>query len=130
MWRWKWKMIALSMIGLLLGLGLHAAFATDTNRGGNRENSYQSSALYINSADALGGENHNDAHDDPGPGKGWGGNQSTVQRAVNYEGSMQKEFAHRFGNPTDPQGEEETKLYDWLGRTMHLLQDMAHSFPD
>jgi hypothetical protein len=128
--RWISLMIISSMIGFLLSLCLSAAFAIDKNRGGKNENSHRSLGLYLNSAEAIGGGNYNEDYDDPGPGKGWGGNHSTMRRAMNYEDWMRREVAHRSGNLSNLPEEERAKLYDWLGREMHLLQDMAHSSPD
>ena len=130
MWGWKSPMIISSMIGLLLSPCLSVAFAIYLDRGGNEGNLYRSRGLYLNSEEPIGGGNYNKDLDDSSPGKGWGRNHSTMQRAVNSEDLMRSEVTHRSGNLSNLSEEEKAKLYDRLGREMHLLQDMEHSFQD
>jgi hypothetical protein len=130
MWRWKLPLTIFSMIGFLLGLYLSAAFAFGMNSAGNDENSQRFLRLYWNSSEPIGAGKYNDDHIDPGPGKGWGGNPSTMQGTMNYEDRIRKEVDRRSGNLSNLSEEERAKLYDWLGREMHLLQDMPHSSQD
>lgn len=127
---WKSAVIILSMIGLLLGLGLSVAFAIDMNREGDGEDSRRSFGLYLGVAKPIGGGDYDKDYYDADPGKGWGGNVIARQRAMNYEDWIEMEVAHQPEAVSNLSEEERARLYDWLGRKMHLMQDMAHSFPE
>jgi len=130
MWRWKSSRIILSMIGFLLGLGLFVVFAIDIIREGDGEDSHRSFGLYLGSAKPIGSGNCDKDYYDPDPGKGWGGNNIARQRAMSYEDWIGMEVAHQPEAVSNLSEEERAKLYDWLGRKMHLMQDMAHSFQE
>ncbi len=62
----------------------------------------------------------------PETGKGWLGNDSALRRAQNYNSEIQKKVGCSPGGFANLSKPEREKIYDWFGRTLHLIQDMAH----
>ena len=104
MWNWKSPVIVLSMVGFLFGPGLSISFPKNMNRGGDDQYSVRPPDLYFGIGKPIGSKSDDD------------------------EDSNGTAIAHRSSSVTDLS--EEDKLYDRLGREMHLLQDMMHSTSD
>jgi len=130
MWRWKLPVIILSIFGFLVGLCLSIGFPIDMDREGDDQDSRRALSLYFRLTKPIGSGSYNEGYYGRDTREGWGKKNSALQGGMNYEDWIGTEIAHRPKGVSNLSEEERAKLYDRLGREMHLLQDMSHSSPD
>ena len=72
--------------------------------------------------------NYLDHYYNPDNGKGYSltGSNSAVERAMDYNTEIRKKIGCSPGGIGNLSNTDRQKIYDWFGRSLHLLQDMAH----
>jgi hypothetical protein len=104
MWNWKSPVVVLYMVSFLLGPGLSMSFPKDMHRGGDDQYSVRPPDSYLGIGKPIGSGRDDD------------------------EDSDGTAIAHRSSSVSNLS--EEEKLFERLGREMHLLQDIMLSSSD